>query len=74
MWQITEMPEQHGRARDYVGWLRLGGIHVKVQISSQDVTQEDAFLIIQNLAGIISGEGLAQSLSHFPQESETPHG
>ncbi len=52
-WQITEMPTQRTSQSDHIGWLRHGDIQVKVQIQHQGVTQEDALLIIQNLAGIL---------------------
>lgn len=64
MWQITDMPTQRGSGDDFVGWLCISkaGIHVKVQIGGANVTQEDAFLIIQQFAGIITPGGLMSSL------------
>lgn len=63
LWQITEMPEQAGSARDYVGWLRCrNGVHVKICISD-NATQEDALLIIQQFAGILTPAGLEQMIS-----------
>lgn len=61
-WQITDMPIQHGSGTDYVGWLadEKRGVHVKIQISPIRVTQEAAFLIMQQFAGILTPFGLEE--------------
>jgi hypothetical protein len=70
MWQITDMPQRTASGRDYIGWMRWGDIHVKIQISSQGVTDEAARLIIQNLAGFITEAGLETSLSRPQSRGE----
>lgn len=67
MWQITEMPAQHGRGRDYIGWLRHQdrNLHVKVHIGGH-VNEEEARIILQQFAGIITLEGASQAL--IPKE------
>ncbi len=62
-WQITDKPERTGG--DYIAWLRTRtGIHVKVSIgAAHEISQEDAWLIVQQFAGILTPFGLENMIT-----------
>ena len=54
MWKIEEMPRRSDPHHDWVAWLRTGdNVNIKLQIAYQ-TSEERAFIITQQVAGIIN--------------------